>query len=70
MTASSGATWAGFTTKWYSVLFAREDVREAVLNTLLVAVTSTALSTVLGTLIGFGFVALRFPVAHAARPCW
>ena len=49
-----GATWAGFTTKWYGVLFAREDLREAVLNTLLVAVTSTAVSTVLGTLIGFG----------------
>ena len=49
-----GATWAGFTTKWYGVLFAREDVREAVLNTLLVAVTSTAVSTALGTLIGFG----------------
>ena len=24
-----GATWAGFTTKWYGVLFARTDVREA-----------------------------------------
>lgn len=49
-----GATWAGFTTKWYGVLFAREDVREAVTNTLLVAFTSTIISTILGTLIGYG----------------
>ncbi|AAF10874.1 ABC transporter permease [Deinococcus radiodurans] len=49
-----GATWQGFTTKWYSVLFARPDVREAVTNTLLVAVGSTAVATVLGTLVGFG----------------
>ena len=32
-----GAAWAGFTTRWYGVLFAREDVREAVTNTLTVA---------------------------------
>lgn len=49
-----GATWQGFTTKWYSVLFARSDVREAVTNTLLVALSSTLVATVLGTLIGFG----------------
>ena len=36
-----GATWAGFTTKWYGVLFARADVREALTNTLTVAVVST-----------------------------
>lgn len=49
-----GATWQGFTTKWYGVLFARQDVREAVMHTLTVAVFSTLISTVLGTLVGFG----------------
>jgi spermidine/putrescine transport system permease protein len=49
-----GATWEGFTLKWYGVLFGRDDVREALVNTLLVAVPSTILSTVLGTLLGFG----------------
>jgi spermidine/putrescine transport system permease protein len=49
-----GATWAGFTTKWYGVLLAREDVREALTNTLLVALSSTLISTVLGTLVGLG----------------
>jgi len=49
-----GATWSGFTTHWYAVLFGRSDVREAVTNTLLVAVSSTALSVVLGTLLGLG----------------
>ncbi|GAA5501971.1 inner membrane ABC transporter permease protein YdcV [Deinococcus xinjiangensis] len=49
-----GATWQGFTTRWYGVLFAREDVREAVIHTLEVALLSTLVSTVLGTLVGFG----------------
>ncbi len=49
-----GANWTGFTTHWYSVLFARQDVREAVSHTLEVAVLSTLVSTVLGTLVGFG----------------
>ncbi len=35
-TSKFGAAWEGFTTRWYGVLFAREDVREAVLNTLTV----------------------------------
>ncbi|UBV41443.1 ABC transporter permease [Deinococcus taeanensis] len=49
-----GATWAGFTTRWYAVLFARADVREALTHTLNVAVVSTLISTVLGTLVGLG----------------
>lgn len=49
-----GATWAGFTTKWYGVLFAREDVRAALVNTLTVAALSTLVSTALGTLVGLG----------------
>ena len=49
-----GVTWAGFTTKWYGVLLAREDVRVALTNTLLVAVSSTLISSVLGTLVGLG----------------
>ncbi|MCD0156435.1 ABC transporter permease [Deinococcus sp. 6GRE01] len=60
-----GATWAGFTTKWYGVLFARADVREALTNTLTVAVVSTLISTVLGTLVGLGLwrYTLRFRTA-------
>lgn len=49
-----GAAWAGFTTRWYGVLLAREDVRVALTNTLLVAVSSTLISSVLGTLVGLG----------------
>lgn len=49
-----GATWAGFTTKWYGVLFSRADVREAVAHTLEIALLSTLVSTVLGTLVGLG----------------
>ena len=53
-TSKFGAVWTGFTTRWYGVLFARGDVREAVAHTLTVAVISTLLSTVLGTLLGLG----------------
>lgn len=49
-----GAAWEGFTLRWYGVLAARSDVREALGNTLLVALNSTLLSTVLGTLVGLG----------------
>ncbi|PYE56582.1 ABC transporter permease [Deinococcus yavapaiensis] len=49
-----GATWTGFTTKWYGVLFAREDVGNALENSMIVAVVSTLISTVLGTLVGLG----------------
>ncbi|BDP41696.1 spermidine/putrescine ABC transporter permease [Deinococcus aetherius] len=49
-----GATWEGFTLRWYGVLAARSDVREALGHTLTVALSSTLVSTVLGTLVGLG----------------
>lgn len=55
-----GAAWEGFTFKWYGVLFGRPDVREALGNTLLVAVSSTAISVVLGTLMGLGLWRYNF----------
>lgn len=60
-----GATWTGFTTKWYGVLFTRPDVREALTHTLEIAVLSTLVSTVLGTLVGLGLwrYTLRFRTA-------
>ncbi|MBZ9712936.1 ABC transporter permease [Deinococcus multiflagellatus] len=49
-----GAEWTGFTTKWYGVLLGRADVRAALGHTLQVALLSTLVSTVLGTLTGLG----------------
>lgn len=42
--------WTGFSLDWYRELFRRREIRDALLNTLLLATISTALSTVLGTL--------------------
>ncbi|MBB4285288.1 ABC transporter permease subunit [Roseospira goensis] len=42
--------WGGFSTKWYAELFRNEQMLEAALVSLRVAVTSATIATVLGTL--------------------
>lgn len=49
-----GMAWEGFTLRWYAQVFRSPDVRSAVNNTLIVSLTSTALSTVLGALLAIG----------------
>jgi spermidine/putrescine transport system permease protein len=46
------AEWAGFTLRWYRTLAADEPMLLAARNSLLVAATASAISTVLGTLAG------------------
>ncbi|MEU4829245.1 ABC transporter permease [Streptosporangium sp. NPDC023615] len=46
----------GFSLDWYGVLAQNERIREGLVNTLIVAVGSTALATVLGTLLAVGLV--------------
>lgn len=46
--------WTGFSVKWYGELFRNSDIMGAALNTLIVAVISTALATILGTLLAVG----------------
>ncbi|GAB2588386.1 putrescine/spermidine ABC transporter permease [Paractinoplanes abujensis] len=46
--------WNGFSLKWYGELAADEQIRTGLGNTLIVAAGSTALSTVLGTLLAVG----------------
>lgn len=48
--AKYGGAWRGFTLKWYALLFDSPAVWRAVQNTAVVALTSTMVSTVLGTL--------------------
>ena len=43
------AVWTGFTLDWYKSLFTNRRVLEALMNSLLIAVISTTVSTVLGT---------------------
>ncbi len=46
--------WTGFSTKWYSVLIHSPKIMEGFKNTLIVAVATTIISIVLGTLLATG----------------
>lgn len=59
--ARFGAGWTGFTTKWYATLFENSLALSAAKNTLLLAVFSTLISTVLGTMLGYGLNRCEFP---------
>jgi spermidine/putrescine transport system permease protein len=53
-------TWQGFTLEWYRHLFAIPDLTHALLNSITIALISTAIATVLGTLIGMALGKYRF----------
>ena len=55
-----GVRWTGFTLEWYERLFANERLMRATVNTLVVALTSTAIATVLGTLLALALERYRF----------
>ncbi|MGB5869660.1 MAG: ABC transporter permease [Albidovulum sp.] len=46
--------WTGFSTRWYGALMENSDIMEAAGNTLFVAVVSTILATILGSLLAVG----------------
>ncbi|MBL3701403.1 ABC transporter permease subunit [Sulfitobacter sp. BDSS02] len=46
--------WTGFSVKWYGELLANKDILRAAGNTLIVALFSTLLSTILGSLLAVG----------------
>jgi len=54
-----GLVWRGFTLDWYVKLFHNEFILEAAWNTLVLAVVSTIVATVLGTLLAIAMD--RFP---------
>lgn len=47
------AEWVGFTWHWYDVLFHDEQMLTAAWNSLLIALTSSAVATALGTMAGY-----------------
>ncbi|WP_293776240.1 ABC transporter permease [uncultured Oxalicibacterium sp.] len=47
------AEWVGFTFDWYRKLFENQEMIQAAINSLIIAVVSSAVSTVLGTMAGF-----------------
>ncbi|XVQ13208.1 ABC transporter permease [Spirillospora sp. CA-255316] len=58
--------WEGFTLRWYADLLDRPDLTAALLNSLSIALFSTAVSTVLGTLAGLALARFRFRGRGAA----
>jgi spermidine/putrescine transport system permease protein len=55
-----GVRWTGFTLDWYTRLFANERLMGSALNTLYVALISTLVSTILGTLLALALERYRF----------
>ena len=53
--------WGGLSTKWYGVLFENDAVLSAARNTLIVAIVSTVLATLIGTLLAIGVERWRKP---------
>jgi spermidine/putrescine transport system permease protein len=53
--------WEGFTLEWYARLLERSDILEAFRASLVVALASTALATVFGTLIALALARHVFP---------
>lgn len=60
-TSRVNVVWQGFTFSWYGELVEDVAVLRATRNTLVVALTSTVLSTVLGTMAAFALSRHRFP---------
>jgi spermidine/putrescine transport system permease protein len=56
-----GVAWQGFTTDWYVRLWNNDVVLHAARNTLILAVASTAISTLLGTMLALGIARYRWP---------
>ena len=47
------AEWVGFTLSWYAKLFGNEKMLKAAWNSLVIGLTASAVSTVLGTMAGY-----------------
>jgi spermidine/putrescine transport system permease protein len=54
-----GMQWSGFTLNWYAKLLQNQEILEAARNTLFLALVSTAIATVLGTMLAIALE--RYP---------
>ena len=57
--SKSRSKWGGFTTKWYSSMFANDTMMLALKDTLLIAVLSALLATLLGTVAAIAINHMR-----------
>lgn len=51
--AKFGGSWQGFTFKWYARLWEHDAIRRALVNTLVVGLLATLVSTIIGTIGAF-----------------
>jgi len=56
------AEWVGFTTRWYTKLLHNDDMLRAAANSLLIALVSSSMATLLGAMAGLAM--------HRYRPRW
>ncbi len=54
--------WKGFTFKWYLKVFENDALREALINSMLIAIACTVFSVILGTLAAFVLWRFKFPM--------
>src|ERR1700750_270254 len=52
--------WNGFTLKWYENLFVYSDLTDALVNSITIALLTTAIAVVLGTFMGVSLGKYRF----------
>jgi len=55
----SRAVWGGFSLKWYLALFENDSIRAALVNTIIIAVASALIATVVGTAAAIGINSMR-----------
>ena len=62
----STSAFEGFSFKWYASLFEKPELFEALKNSLLLALSSAAVATVIGTLVAVGLAKMRSRAAKGA----
>lgn len=57
--SKSRAKWGGFTGKWYIALFQNQDIMNALYTTLIIALVSALVATIIGTAAAIGIQGLK-----------
>ncbi len=55
-----GSSWEGFTLKWYVKLATNDQVRDALMRSLIIAGVTVVVSTLIGTITAYGLYKLNF----------
>ncbi len=58
--SKSRGSWNGFTLKWYIELFKNEEIMKALYYTIIIAVLSAVISTIIGTLAAIGIYNMNY----------